>query len=160
MAVNKNNVKIHVSHLKKALESWRFCRTSPRISTRGEVVVIIGPSGSGKSHVSSLHEPSEEITDGQIVVDGHDISDKKVTSTKSGKTSGWCSSILILFNNPQRGEEPDAGSGGSQKATKEEARKQAEKMLDKVGLLDKIENYPHSSPADRSSELPLHGPCA
>ena len=49
MAVNKNNVKIHVSHLKKCFGDLEVLTDISTDIYEGEVVVIIGPSGSGKS---------------------------------------------------------------------------------------------------------------
>lgn len=47
MAVNKNNVKIHVSHLKKSFGNLEVLKDVSTDIYEGEVVVILGPSGSG-----------------------------------------------------------------------------------------------------------------
>ena len=108
----------------------------------GERVVIIGPSGSGKSTFLRCMNRLEDITDGQIVVDGHDISDKKVDINKVRENVGMVFQHFNLFNNLSVVKNLMLAPVDLKKATKEEARQQAEKMLDKVGLLDKIENYP------------------
>ena len=142
MAVNKNNVKIHVSHLKKSFGKLEVLRDISTDIYEGEVVVIIGPSGSGKSTFLRCMNRLEDITDGQIVVDGHDISDKKVDINKVRENVGMVFQHFNLFNNLSVVKNLMLAPVDLKKATKEEARQQAEKMLDKVGLLDKIENYP------------------
>ena len=142
MAVNKNNVKIHVSHLKKSFGRLEVLRDISTDIYEGEVVVIIGPSGSGKSTFLRCMNRLEDITDGQIVVDGHDISDKKVDINKVRENVGMVFQHFNLFNNLSVVKNLMLAPVDLKKATKEEARQQAEKMLDKVGLLDKIENYP------------------
>ncbi|MEE0096002.1 MAG: ATP-binding cassette domain-containing protein, partial [Oscillospiraceae bacterium] len=142
MAVNKNNVKIHVSHLKKSFGKLEVLQDISTDIYEGEVVVIIGPSGSGKSTFLRCMNRLEEITDGQIVVDGHDISDKSIDINKVRENVGMVFQHFNLFNNLSVVKNLMLAPVDLKKATKEEARKQAEKMLDKVGLLDKIENYP------------------
>lgn len=142
MAVNKNNVKIHVSHLKKSFGKLEVLRDISTDIYEGEVVVIIGPSGSGKSTFLRCMNRLEDITDGQIVVDGHDISDKKVDINKVRENVGMVFQHFNLFNNLSVVKNLMLAPVDLKKATKEEARQQAEKMLDKVGLLDKIESYP------------------
>ena len=136
MAVNKNNVKIHVSHLKKSFGKLEVLQDISTDIYEGEVVVIIGPSGSGKSTFLRCMNRLEEITDGQIVVD------KSIDINKVRENVGMVFQHFNLFNNLSVVKNLMLAPVDLKKATKEEARKQAEKMLDKVGLLDKIENYP------------------
>ena len=78
MAVNKDNVKIHVSHLKKNFGSLEVLKDISTDIHEGEVVVIIGPSGSGKSTFLRCMNKLEEITAGEVIVDGHNLTDNLV----------------------------------------------------------------------------------
>ena len=142
MAVNKNNVKIHVSHLKKSFGKLEVLRDISTDIYEGEVVVIIGPSGSGKSTFLRCMNRLEDITDGQIVVDGHDISDKKVDINKVRENVGMVFQHFNLFNNLSVVKNLMLAPVDLKKATKEEARQQALKYLEKVGMAPYINAKP------------------
>ena len=77
MAINRENVKIHVEHLKKNFGKLEVLKDVSTDIYEGEVVVIIGPSGSGKSTFLRCMNRLEEITGGVVVVDGFDITDRR-----------------------------------------------------------------------------------
>lgn len=59
---------------------------------QGEVVVIIGPSGSGKSTLLRCINKLEEITSGDLIVDGLKVNDPKVDERLIRQKQVWCSS--------------------------------------------------------------------
>ena len=99
MAVNKNNVKIHVEHLKKSFGKLEVLRDVSTDIYEGEVVVILGPSGSGKSTFLRCLNRLEEITGGTVIVDGHDVTDKKTDLNKMRENVGMVFQHFNLFNN-------------------------------------------------------------
>lgn len=142
MAVNKNNIKIHVSHLKKNFGKLEVLQDISNDIYEGEVVVIIGPSGSGKSTFLRCLNRLEEITDGEVIVDGNNISDKKIDINKARENIGMVFQHFNLFNNLSVMRNLMLAPVDLKKATKDEARAQALQMLEKVGLSDKVDAYP------------------
>ncbi len=59
---------------------------------KGDVVFVVGPSGSGKSTFLRCLNLLEEPTEGQIIFEGVDITDRSGTSTSTVRRWGWCSS--------------------------------------------------------------------
>lgn len=142
MAVNKDNVKIHVSHLKKNFGKLEVLKDISNDIYEGEVVVIIGPSGSGKSTFLRCLNHLEEITEGKALIDGIDITDKHVNINHVRENIGMVFQHFNLFNNMNVLRNLMLAPVDLKKATKEEAYNQAMEMLKKVGLQDKAEAYP------------------
>ena len=142
MGVNKENVKIHVSHLKKNFGSLEVLKDVSTDICEGEVVVILGPSGSGKSTFLRCLNRLENITAGEVVVDGYDITDKHTDMNKVRENMGMVFQHFNLFNNLNVMGNMTLAPTELKKATKQQAREKAMKLLDRVGLLDKAEAYP------------------
>ena len=143
MAVNKNNVKIHVSHLKKNFGHLEVIKDISTDIYEGEVVVILGPSGSGKSTFLRCINRLEEPTGGEIIVDGQAITDKKADLNKIRENIGMVFQHFNLFNNLNVIQNLMLAPVQLKKASKEKAKEEAMAMLKKVGLEDKAEAYPH-----------------
>ena len=142
MGVNKENVKIHVSHLKKNFGSLEVLKDVSTDICEGEVVVILGPSGSGKSTFLRCLNRLENITAGEVVVDGYDITDKHTDMNKVRENVGMVFQHFNLFNNLNVMGNMTLAPTELKKATKPEAREKAMRLLDRVGLLDKAEAFP------------------
>ena len=142
MAVNKNNVKIHVSHLKKHFGNLEVLKDVSTDIYEGEVVVILGPSGSGKSTFLRCLNRLEEITGGEVIVDGHDLTDKKTDINKVRENVGMVFQHFNLFNNLNVMGNMTLAPTELKKATKAQAKENALRLLNRVGLADKADAYP------------------
>ena len=142
MGVNKQNVKIHVEHLKKNFGNLEVLRDVSTDIYEGDVVVILGPSGSGKSTFLRCLNRLEEITGGTVIVDGHDLTDKKTDLNKVRENVGMVFQHFNLFNNLNVMGNMTLAPVELKKATKSEAKEKALHLLNRVGLSDKAEAYP------------------
>ena len=109
----------------------------------GEVVVVIGPSGSGKSTFLRCLNRLEEADGGEIIFEGVDINDKNTKIEKIREDMGMVFQSFNLFPHKTVMENitmaPVLVKGTDQKA----AEANAEKLLNRVGLLDKKDSYPN-----------------
>ena len=142
MGVNKDNVKIHVSHLKKNFGRLEVLKDVTTDIYEGEVVVVLGPSGSGKSTFLRCLNRLEDITAGEVIVDGHDLTDKHTDLNKVRENVGMVFQHFNLFNNLNVMGNMTLAPTELKKATKSEAKEKAMRLLDRVGLLDKAEAFP------------------
>ena len=109
----------------------------------GEVVVVIGPSGSGKSTFLRCLNRLEEADGGEIIFEGVDINDKNTKIEKIREDMGMVFQSFNLFPHKTVMDNitmaPMLVKGMDQKA----AEANAEKLLNRVGLLDKKDSYPN-----------------
>ena len=135
-------IKIHVEHLKKNFGKIEVLKDISIDIMQGEVVVVIGPSGSGKSTFLRCLNRLEESTGGTIVVDGVDITQKKVDINKVRENVGMVFQHFNLFNNLNVLNNMTLAPLELKKATSEQAKEKAMQMLERVGLEEKAEAYP------------------
>lgn len=110
---------------------------------KGEVVVVIGPSGSGKSTYLRCINYMEEATQGQILIDGVDITDKSIDINEVRQKVGMVFQHFNLFPHMTVLENITLAPIQVKKMSEEEAKEIAYKLLDKVGLKEKANEYPN-----------------
>jgi len=143
MERKEKKIAIHVSHLKKSFKQLEVLKDISLDVKEGEVVVVIGPSGSGKSTLLRCLNRLEEASGGEIVIDGTDITDKKTDINKVREKVGMVFQHFNLFNNMNVLRNLMLAPVDLKIMDRETARKEALKMLERVGLSDKADAYPH-----------------
>ena len=134
--------KIHVENLKKSFGQLEVLKDINIDINEGEVVVVIGPSGSGKSTFLRCLNRLEEITAGTVIVNGENISDKKININKARENIGMVFQHFNLFPNKTVLQNIMLAPVELKKMTKEEARETGLKLLARVGLEEKADTYP------------------
>ena len=109
---------------------------------RGEVVVVIGPSGSGKSTFLRCLNLLEIPTAGSITFEGTDITDPKVNINVHRQKMGMVFQHFNLFPNMTVLRNMTVAPMELHKKSKAEAEAMAMKLLERVGLADRANNYP------------------
>ena len=109
---------------------------------QGEVVVIIGPSGSGKSTLLRCINKLEEITSGDLIVDGLKVNDPKVDERLIRQEAGMVFQQFHLFPQMSALDNVAFGPIRVRGAKKEDAHKLARELLTKVGLAERAHHFP------------------
>lgn len=110
---------------------------------KGEVVAIIGPSGSGKSTLLRSLNLHEEPTAGEIYFEGVELSSKKVDINRHRQKMGMVFQHFNLFPHKTVLENIMMAPVTLKLKTQQEAQAQALKLLERVGLADKKDEYPN-----------------
>src|SRR5690606_24630572 len=110
----------------------------------GEVVCVIGPSGSGKSTLLRCLNKLEDITSGQVIVDGFDVTDPKVDINEVRRHVGMVFQHFNLFPHMTVAENIMLAPVELKKMSKSQARERALELLERVGLRDKANARPAS----------------
>ena len=137
-----NDVLIETKDVCKSFGSVSVLKGINTQIHKGEVVVIIGPSGSGKSTFLRCLNRLEEPTSGQVIFEGKDICSKGQDITVLRQKIGMVFQQFNLFNNLTVLENIMAGPKLVKKQDEEQAKAAAMKLLERVGLTDKADEYP------------------
>lgn len=137
-----NNVLIKVKDLKKSFGDIEVLKGITTDIKKGEVVVVIGPSGSGKSTFLRTLNLLEMPTGGNIYFEGTDITDPKVNINLHRRKMGMVFQQFNLFPHMNILKNMSIAPVKLLGMSKQDAEKNALKLLDKVGLKDRADAYP------------------
>ena len=140
--MSNKEVLLELKDLHKSFGSLEVIKGIDLEIDKGDILVIIGPSGSGKSTVLRCMNLLEEPTSGQIIFEGQDILKNLKTIDKTREKIGMVFQNFNLFPNKTILDNITLAPMTVKGKTKEEAEKKARELLERVGLLDKIDAYP------------------
>ncbi|MHA7845420.1 amino acid ABC transporter ATP-binding protein [Serratia sp. D1N4] len=135
---------IRVHNLQKQFGESHVLRGISCEIAPNEVVCIIGPSGSGKSTFLRCINALETLSGGEIDVNGFAIHSQKTDLNKMRESVGMVFQRFNLFPHMTVLENIIMAPMGVKKLSRSEAITRAEVLLNKVGLIDKIDAYPSS----------------
>ena len=142
MSPAKGEKLIEVKGLEKHFKHVEVLRGINIDICKGDVVAVIGPSGSGKSTFLRCLNLLEEPTGGQIVFEGVDITSKETKIDQMRQKIGMVFQQFNLFTNMTVLDKVSAGPVLVKGMKKDEARKLAQSLLERVGLGDRGGAYP------------------
>lgn len=138
---------IEIEHLQKSFGSLQVLKNISFSISKNEVVAVIGPSGSGKSTMLRSLIYLEQVDGGTIKIDGdylvkegtysNNQTIKRVTSKM-----GMVFQHFNLFPHLTVKQNLELAPRVTKKIPKDEISKHTERLLEKVGLLDKMDVYP------------------
>jgi polar amino acid transport system ATP-binding protein len=133
---------IRVENLTKSFGKLRVLKNITESIYEGEVVSIIGPSGSGKSTFLRCLNLLERPTSGRITFEETDLSGKKVNVDKHRQKIGMVFQLFNVFPHLTVMNNITIAPMLEKKIPRVEAERCATELLDRVGLLDKKDEYP------------------
>lgn len=137
---------LEIRGLQKSFDGQKVLKQLGLEVDRGDVVAILGPSGSGKTTLLRCLNFLETAEEGTYILDGIEyqmgkVSKKQITEIR--KKTGFVFQNFCLFSNKTALENVTEGLIVARKMKKEEARVIGMAALDKVGLSDRYDYYPH-----------------
>ena len=136
------NVLFEIKDLQKKFGSLTVFDGLSETICKGDVVVIIGPSGGGKSTFIRCLNLLEQPTAGKIYFEGEDITAKGFDVNRHRQKVGMVFQQFNLFNNLTVLENITISLTKVKKQLEEESKEKALKLLKRVGLEDKANAYP------------------
>lgn len=146
---------IKVENLCKGFGELKVLRNINQHVNMGEVVSIIGLSGSGKSTFLRCLNLLEVPDSGKITFEGVEITDKKIDIDKHRQKMGMVFQHFNVFPNMTVLENITLAPVLEKKVPKVQAQEEAEELLKKVGLLEKKDEYPRKLSGGQKQRLAI-----
>ncbi len=131
---------LEVKHISKAYKDNVILEDINFTIKKGEVISIVGNSGCGKSTILKCLNRIENISSGEIILNGKDITEYKVEELR--QKIGLVFQDYNLFEHLTIIDNLTIGLIKLKGYSKESATNEALKLLSKLKLLDKVNNYP------------------
>ena len=135
-------VMISVKNLKKSFGDTVVLRDIDAEIHEGEVVVVVGSSGSGKSTFLRCLNLLEEPTAGRIIVDGQELTSGKIDLNHLRQTVGMVFQSFNLFPHMNVIDNIKLAPKKLRKLSDRAATRLAKKLLEDVGLADRADAFP------------------
>lgn len=110
----------------------------------GEVVVVIGPSGSGKSTLLRCINALEEISSGDLVVDGMEVGDKTTKPNVLRSEIGMVFQQFNLYPHMTVAQNIKLAPAKVKNVSKKEADERCKRLLERVGISEQEDKYPEA----------------
>ena len=133
---------IEVKNLKKQFGELSVLNGITEHISQGEKIAVIGPSGSGKSTFLRCLNLLEIPTEGEIWFDGVNMTDVNVDIDRMRQKMGMVFQHFNLFPHLTVLENIILVPVHLKLQTRKEAEKNARRLLERIGLLDKADTYP------------------
>ena len=138
----KPKALIEVKNLSKNYGKLEVLKNITETIYEGEIVSVIGPSGGGKSTFLRCLNLLEKPTSGNVVFEGVDLSDKKVNLDKHRQKIGMVFQQFNVFPHLKVIDNITLAPILEKGMPREAAQQKAVELLERVGLLDKKDEYP------------------
>ena len=133
---------LKIEHLTKRFEDNTILDDVSLTVHRGEVIVVVGPSGCGKSTMLRCINALEPIQGGSIQIDGQQISQQSKNLTQLRQKVGMVFQSYELFPHLTVLNNILLAPTKVQKRDREDVKKEALELLDRVGLKEKADSFP------------------
>ena len=134
---------LEIKKLKKSFGKTNVLKGIDYHIEKGDRIAIIVPSGCGKSTLLRCINMIEKPTSGKIIFNEKDITDHKTNLSEIRKNMGMVFQQFNLFPHLTVEENIILAPVKLKIQTEEQAKDEAKKLLNKIGLLDKKDNYPN-----------------